>query len=210
MNNSALLINVENITRWKNYSIAIKDFLEKNCNLPDISEDRNLKVVYATPSTAFAKHIIPMINGETTRPIITFTLSGEEGVREISTPYPFFTQPVGTEGDILKYQVPISKTLTYKCDLFTTTQTEADTILTQVEVGAWEHRPYYTKVDGQATEVISKNFVNESVLNPSSGKKKVIHHSFNLIVLKAMIFVVREEKIGTVKKINTYINYKEQ
>jgi len=201
MNDSTFLVDIKEIARWKNYGLAIKDFFISTCRLPDVPGERNISIVYATPSTAFAKYLIPMINGETARPVITFSLISEETSKD--TPVPFHTVEQRVDyRKILKFQSPITKLLTYRCDLFTTTQPEADTLLTQIELSSWENRPYYTKVDGQGTDLFSSGFTNETVLNPSTGKKKVIHHSFNIVIPRAYIFLTREEEVGVVETIN--------
>lgn len=201
MNDSTFFVDIKEISRWKNYGQAIKDFFISTCRLPDVPGERNISIVYATPSTAFAKYIIPMINGESARPVITYSLTGEETSNEITAPFQHHDMRTGYR-ETTKYQPPIIKQLTYRCDLFTTTQTEADTLLTQIELSSWEKRPYYTKVDGQGIEFFSNGFANETVLNPAVGSKKVIHHSFNIVVSRAYIFLTKTEEEGVVETIN--------
>lgn len=201
MNDSTFFVDIKEISRWKNYGQAIKDFFISTCRLPDVPGERNISIVYATPSTAFAKYIIPIINGESARPVITFSLTGEESVNE--TPAPYHTNEIRAGyRETVKFQPPILKQLTYRCDLFTTTQSESDTLLTQIELSSWEKRPYYTRVDGQGTDLFSSGFANETVLNPTVGSKKIIHHSFNIVIPRAYIFLTKTEEVGVIETIN--------
>lgn len=208
MNNSAFLISDETSYRWRKYSTTLKDFLETSGKLPDVVDERNLKVVYATPKAAFAKYIIPMINGKTTLPIISFTLSEETNVRETPSLFPVFEFRGEKERESFKFRHPLTKQLVYKCDLYTLTIRESNIILTQLEHLANEFKPYYTKVDGQGTEYFLSSITPETILNPDAGKVKVIHHSFTITVPQAKLFLVeKEDNNGVVKEIRTKLSY---
>lgn len=205
MSTNIFSIPKEENTRWVSYGKAVAVFLETFGKLVDVPEERNTTVAYATPSTAWAKNIIPMINGETKRPFISFSLTSEESVNETSLVYPYFHTPIKDEnGNIrmFKFRAPIIKELTYKCDVFASTRSEIDMILNNIEFQAWEKRPYYTKVNGRGTEIIMKNISDATELNPNQGALKIQHCSFELIILRAMIFPAEEEEVGVIKKIN--------
>lgn len=210
MNNNAFLISEEHSYRWKKYSSTLKSFLENASRLPDVSSENNTVVIYATPKVAYAKYIIPMINGKTTVPVISFTLVEETMNPNPGPVYPVFEFKGDGEREVIKFRHPIIKSLKYKCDLYTLTIRDADTILTQLEHLSNEYRPYYTKIDGQGTEYYIKNVSIETVLNPESGSVKVIHNSFNVEVPQAKLFLVeKEDDAGIVKEIRTKISYGE-
>lgn len=207
MNNNVLLVSEENSYRWKKHGDVLKSFLERNSRLPDTHEKNNTVVVYATPKAAYAKYIIPMINGRTTVPVISFTLEEETPYENVGPMMPVFSMRGETEREEIRFRHPIIKSLKYKCDLYTLTIRQANTILTQLEHASNHLRPYYTKIDGQGVEYFLKDITVETVLNPESGNNKIIHNSFNVEVPQAKLFLVEKEEIGIVKEIRTKVSY---
>lgn len=187
--------------------MGLKSFLEKHSQIPDVHKDKNTTVVYATPKSAYAKYIIPMINGRATVPVISFTLTEETDYPNVGSMYPVYSMKGDTEREELRFRHPIMKSLKYKCDLYTLTIRESDTILTQLEHFSNARRPYYTKVDGQGVEYYLKDITIETVLNPESGNNKIIHNSFTIEVPQAKLFLVEKEEIGIVKEIKTKVSY---
>lgn len=207
MNNNAFLISEEKSYRWKKHSEVLKSFLERHSKLPDVHKDKNTVVVYATPKSAYAEYIIPMINGRTRVPVITFSLSEESPYPHMGSMYPVYSMKGRTEREEVKFRHPIIKTLKYKCDLYTLTIKESDIILTQLEHFSNPHRPYYTKIDGQGVEYFLKDVGIETILNPDSGNNKIIHNTFSIEVPQAKLILVEREEIGMVKEIKTKISY---
>lgn len=207
MNNNAFLVSEENSYRWKKISMGLKDFLEKHSQLPDVHKDKNTVVIYATPKSAYAKYIIPMINGRTTVPVISFTLTEESDYEHMGSLYPVYSMRGETEREEIRFRHPIIKSLKYKCDLYTLTIKESDIILTQLEHFSNSRKPYYTKIDGQGVEYYLKDVTIETVLNPESGNNKIIHNSFTIEVPQAKLFLVEKEEIGIVKEVNTKVSY---
>lgn len=207
MNNNAFLVSEENSYRWKKISAGLKTFLEKHSQLPDVHKDKNTVVIYATPKSAYAKYIIPMINGRTTVPVISFTLTEESDYEHMGSLYPVYSMRGETEREEIRFRHPIIKSLKYKCDLYTLTIKESDIILTQLEHFSNSRKPYYTKIDGQGVEYYLKDVTIETVLNPESGNNKIIHNSFTIEVPQAKLFLVEKEEIGIVKEVNTKVSY---
>ena len=201
--------------RWMGYHTAVKNFFESVASLPNIpgykgigSEDQNIKVIYATPSSAFTKYVVPMVNGLTQRPIITFYLSNEETINDLAgTPF-LINQVYYKEGDNYKkatFRRPLMKTLTYTCNIFTTKMSDCDYILTLLELSCDKFKPYSCRVNGRPTQFYLDN-VETGTPTDYEGKK-FISSSFVITTPLASIFPVEiETDVDIIKTVNTYLS----
>lgn len=202
--------------RWMGYHMALKKFFESVAGLPNIpanEEDgvygKNVKVIYATPSSAFTKYVMPMINGLTQRPIITYYLSGEETINDVSgSPFlinNFFYED-GHGGYIKKsFTRPLMKSLTYTCNIFTTKMSDCDYILTLLELNCNKFRPFSCRVNNKPTQFYLDN-VETGTPTDYEGKK-FISSSFTVTVPLAMIAPVEiETNVDVIKSIYAYLS----
>lgn len=215
MNNIILEYDTENI-RWMGYHTALKGFFENVAGLPQVPKNekegfgKNIKVVYATPSSAFTKYVIPMVNGLTQRPIITFYLSNEETLETVAgSPFIIHRYYVRNEGEDTftktSFTRPLMKSLTYTCNIFTTKMSDCDYMLTLLELRSNKYKPYSCKVNGRPAQFYIDN-IKTGTPTDYEGKK-FISSSFDVTVPLASIFPAEIETDDTIiKTINAYLS----
>ena len=71
------------------YSLAVKTFLKDSLYLKKYPSDKNVSVYYTTPARAFAKFIVPVINGSNLNPTATFYLTSNTP-KQGETPVGYF------------------------------------------------------------------------------------------------------------------------
>lgn len=214
MKNVLIEYDVENV-RWMGYHTALKGFFESVAGLPNVPKNenehdgKNVKVIYATPSSAFTKHVMPLLNGLTQRPIITFYLSEEETLDEVSGTFALINRYYykDEDGDVKKvsFSRPLMKSLTYNCNIFTTKMSDCDYLLTLLEVNCNKFKPFSCKVNGRPAQFYLDN-VKTGTPTDYEGKK-YINSSFEVTVPLASIFPAEiETDINVIKRINAYLN----
>ena len=200
--------------RWMGYHTALKGFIESVAGLPNVpkNEDethgKNVKVIYATPSSAFTKYVIPMVNGVTQRPIITFYLSNEETLDEVSGTFALINRYYYKDGDdgykSVSFSRPLMKKLTYKCNIFTTKMSDCDYLLTLLEINCNKFKPFSCRVNGRPAQFYLDG-VETGTPTDYEGKK-LISSSFEITVPLASIFPAEiETDVGVIEKINSYL-----
>lgn len=201
--------------RWMGYHTALKSFFEAVAGLPNIPANekdgsgKNLKVIYATPSSAFTKHVMPMINGLVQRPIISYYLESEETLNEVSGS-PFLINRFyykDENGDFVRksFTRPLMKSLTYKCNIFTTKMSDCDYVLTLLELNCNKFKPFSCKVNGRPAQFYLDD-VETGTPTDYEGKK-FINSSFTISVPLAMIAPAEiETDVAVIKTINTYLS----
>lgn len=212
MKNIMIEYDAENV-RWMGYHTALKGFFESVAGLPNVpkNEDethgKNVKVIYATPSSAFTKYVMPLVNGLTQRPIITFYLSGEETLDEVTGTFALINRYYYKDGDDYKsvsFSRPLMKKLTYKCNIFTTKMSDCDYLLTLLEINCNKFKPFSCKVNGRPAQFYLDG-VETGTPTDYEGKK-FINSSFEITVPLASIFPAEiETDVGVIKKINSYL-----
>ena len=214
MKNLMIEYDAESV-RWMGYHTALKSFFEKVALLPNLPANdqngfgKNMKVIYATPSSAFTKHVIPMVNGLAQRPIISYYLSSEETVNEVAGS-PFLINNFyykGENGDFIKksFTRPLMKSLTYTCNIFTTKMSDCDYVLTLLELNCNKFRPFSCKINGKPAQFYLDNV--ETVTPTEYEGKKFINSSFTITVPLAMVAPVEiETDVDVIKTIYAYLS----
>ena len=213
MKNVMIEYDAESV-RWMGYHTALKKFFEGVAGLPNVPENedktygKNVKVIYATPSSAFTKYVIPLVNGLTQRPIITYYLSSEETIDDVSGS-PFLIHSiyhVDENGNATKesFTRPLMKSLTYTCNIFTTKMSDCDYLLTLLELACNKFRPYSCRVNGRPAQYYLDN-VETGTPTDYEGKK-FISSSFVITVPLASIFPSEiETDVDVIKRVNAYL-----
>jgi hypothetical protein len=213
MKNVLIEYDAENV-RCMGYHTALKGFFESVAGLPNVpkNEDethgKNVKVIYATPSSAFAKYVMPLINGVTQRPIITFYLSSEETIDDVSGS-PFIIHHLyynDKDGNMVResFSRPLMKSLTYTCNIFTTKMSDCDYLLTLLEMACNKFRPFNCRVNGRPAQFYLDG-VETGTPTDYEGKK-FINSSFKITVPLASVFPSEiETDVDVIKKINAYL-----
>lgn len=213
MKNLLIEYDAENV-RWMGYHTALKGFFESVAGLPNTPQNedgangKNVKVIYATPSSAFTKYVMPLINGLAQRPIISFYLSGEETIDDVSGS-PFLIHNLyykDKDGNMVKesFTRPLMKSLTYTCNIFTTKMSDCDYLLTLLEMACNKFRPFSCRVNGRPAQFYLDG-VETGTPTDYEGKK-FISSSFTITVPLASVFPSEiETDIGVIEKINAYL-----
>jgi hypothetical protein len=164
------------------YTDEIKKFLVNNVYLKKYPKDENVQVFFATPPMAFAKFLVPVINGANLNPTVSFYLSNIEYVKEQNL-NGFTKLPVRQDKKFI-YESPfLIYQLTYKINILTTIEREADIIETQILLKTPFNRPHPFKIfNNQWGTIYSQNTSNDTELAPGEAKDKIISRSLDLVI----------------------------
>ena len=173
---------------FRNYSKAVKDYLQNSCYLTRYPQDRNVLVMHSTPERAFSKYLYPIINSDQIQPIISFHLSGiqyaqNENLLGFVNKYNYLpnTRKVEVLPPLLIYK------LTYSVTLRTITISDMDVLLYQILTTSSINRKYHTAVDGQWMELSSTEPRNEINLEPGDVQDRIIRYGTDLVVPRAYL-----------------------
>lgn len=168
------------------YGRMIKRFLQSNVYLTRFPEDQNVQVVYAAPPIAFAKYIVPVINGSNLNPTVSFNISGMEYAQNENL-LGFVKETKRVNGKQQKMYAPLVYKLTYKATIMVANEFDADIIQYQIVSSAPFNRPYATKIDGQWATLYVAGMYNDTSIDVGEGKDKVIRRSVDLVIPRAYL-----------------------
>lgn len=173
---------------FRNYSVAVKQWLIKNCHLSNYSEEENITVTYTTPERAWSKYIYPVVNGATLSPNINFRLSGIE-YAEGENILGFVRDNVNIEGanKIKMLKAPLIYRLTYSVTIYTRIQPEMDVLLYQILSKAHKNAKAVLQVDGQWAELKAENPRDETNLEPGETKDLVNRSGIDITISRAYL-----------------------
>jgi hypothetical protein len=180
---------------FRNYTVAVKKWLEKNTYLSTYSHDDNVTVAFMTPERAFAKYIYPTINGATTSPNINFYLSGNEYV-DGENHLGFVREYKNFDDDKMTkvLKAPLIYKLTYSCTIFTRNLPEMDVLLYQILTKAHKNAKAAIEVDGQWAEIVAGNPTNETELSPAEAQDIIHRWAIELTIPRAYVPMDFEER----------------
>lgn len=173
---------------FRNYSVAVKNWLQESLYLSSYPEDNNITVVYMTPDRAWAKYIYPTLNGATTSPNANFHLTGMEYingqnmlgfVREYSK-YP-------DKNKLKSIKPPLIYSLTYSLTLYARVQSEMDVMLYQLISQAHKNAKANFIVDGQWAELMAGDPRQETNLEPGEAQGIIQRFGIDLIIPRAYL-----------------------
>jgi len=173
---------------FRNYSKAVKAYLQNKTYLTRYPQDENVLIVYGTPARAFAKYVYPIVNGAQIQPIISFHLSGKQyaetenllGFQNESS-YNMNTQITRTVSPLLIYK------LNYTLTLRTLTMSDMDILLYQILTTTSKNKKHWAIVDGQWMELGFSEVREETNLEPGEVQDRVIRYGIDLTVPRAYL-----------------------
>jgi len=173
---------------FRNYSIAVKSYLQNKCFLSRYPNDENVLIMYSTPARAFSKYIYPIVNGQQIQPIISFHLSENQygetenllGFVQKSN-YNSTTQITTTVPPLLIYK------LTYTLTLRTISVSDMDVLLYQILTTTSKNKKHCAIVDGQWMELGFSGVREETNLEPGEVQDRVIRYGIDLTVPRAYL-----------------------
>ena len=184
---------------FRNYSVAVKAYLQNKCYLTRYKKNENVLVVYGTPARAFAKYVYPIVNGTQIQPIISFHLSNKqyaEGENQLG----FVTDSTyNTTTQITKIVPPLlTYKLTYTLTLRTLTMSDMDILLYQILTTTSKNKKHWAIVDGQWMELGFSDIREETNLEPGEVQDRIIRYGIDLSVPRA--YLPREyEEAGAIQ-----------
>lgn len=173
---------------FRNYSVAIKNWLQNNTYLSRYPKDENVLITYMTPPRAFVKYVIPIINGAPAQPTIAFHLSGIE--RQANQSHLGFVKEykyVSGSKIVNIVSPPMIYRLVYSLIIYTRLQSDMDILLYQIMTAADPNRKGYDIVDSQWMEIGATDPRDETTLEPGDAQDKLIRFGIDLYVPRAYL-----------------------
>lgn len=183
------------------YSLAVKKFLQDTLYLKKYPEDKNVSVYYTTPSRAFAKFIVPVINGSNLNPTVTFHLTSHTP-KQGETPGGYFKKYQQSKDNSKVWETlshPLVYELTLRVTVWTTRQSDMDVLMYQAMTAAPFNHKYSCVVDGQWAELEVKNITSENNMEPGEAQDVSIRYGFEITIPRAYLPLDYEEYYGTIE-----------
>jgi len=167
------------------YGKKTKEFLKKVFYLNRYPEDENVDVNYATPSRAFAKYLVPVMNGGNLNPTITFFLeSTEYSENENLLGYVKEFKTVSDKARMVP--APIIYKLNYKVTILAANPVDCDRMAYQALAYARKNNKMALFFDGQWIEWYSHSLNNESVADPGL-EDLLVKKTFTITIPRAYL-----------------------
>jgi hypothetical protein len=189
---------------FRNYGKKVKDFLTNHSYLKKYPPNENIQVYYASPPMAFAKYLIPVINGANLNPTIAFYLTGiEYAANENLLGFVKETHRI-TETRFMVTKPHLVYKLTFKCNIFVSNELDADKIQYQLLTSAPQNRPFaFSILDNQWGTLMATNPSNDTDIAPGEAKDRFIQRSVDLVIPRAYLPLEYELYDGIIKEINS-------
>ena len=104
---------------FKNYSIGIREWLERNCYVSNLPENNNVNVVYSSIDRAWINRVMDIANGQNTSPNINFHLTGYEYLENENILGFVVESHLNSNGKFNIVKPPLVYSLNYRLTLFT-------------------------------------------------------------------------------------------
>lgn len=186
---------------FEDYALVVKKALENILHDDNMAREDVVKVIYATPSVAFAKFIQDTQNGQKPGPLVSFTLSGIDIDNSIQMGG-WKTLLVANE---YRLRAPVIARLRFKVTINAIKEAQADLFTSQIILSMPFHRPYATMLNGQWVTMVSSDFSNETEAEISDGSDKVVKRDCEIEVERAYFDHPIQVNNSFIKKINAHI-----
>lgn len=192
-------------TLFMNYIEKAKEFLTKNAYLKKFPKEENVQVFFASPPVAFAKFLIPVINGANLNPTISLYLSNIEYLSN-QNQLGFVSKTVRVNENSFMYVKPhLIYKLTFKINILAGNERDADILQYQLMTKAPFRKPYAFTILNQWGTLYVENPSIDTDLMPGEAKDRAIVRSLDLVVPRAYLPVESEIYSGIIEEIN--LNY---
>lgn len=181
-----------NYPLFKNYSLALVEWLREHCYLDTLAPNNNIDVVFSSIDRAWVNRVMDIANGQNTSGNInvappTFEYLQNENVLGFVRQ----TRKTSTHAEIVK--APLAYKLTFRITIFTRLQSEMDTILYQILSKAHKHAKGVMVVDGQWAQVYAQDPTNESNLEPGDIQDRIVRFGIDIVIPRAYLPLDYEE-----------------
>lgn len=194
------------------YSIEVKNFLTNTLYLSSYPDDMNVGVYYTTPARAFAKFIVPVINGSNLSPTVTFHLTGHAPAQG-QMPGGYFTKYQKSKTNDQVWETirhPLPYELNYRVTMWTARQSDMDILLYQAMTAAPFNRKYAKIVEGQWMDIEVTNTQEESNLEPGEAQDLSVRYGFDIKISRAYLPLDYEEYYGIIMETDVYTSIQEK
>lgn len=185
-------INAQEHYLFRDYSKAIRGWLQNNLYLHRYPKESNVKIIYGTPERAWSEYIYPVINSGTLRPNVNFHLTEMEYL-ENENLLGFNKEYKTFKGRNIAVSPPLIYKLTYNATFFARLQSELDILFYQLLSKAHKNKKAAFKVDGQWAELWITSPVYETEMEPPSTEDIIRRGSVQLIIERAYLPLEVEE-----------------
>lgn len=185
---------------FRDYSIAVKEWLENTVYLKRYPKEGNVTIVYGTPDRAWAEYIYPVLNAGTLSPNINFHLSEMEYL-ENENINGYVKSYTKFKGKDVAVRPPLIYRLTYSATFFTRTQSELDILFYQILSKAYKNRKAAFMVDGQWAELWATGQTYETNMEPPGTEDIIRRGSLQFVIERAYLPLPAEE-FGRIEQIN--------
>lgn len=180
-------VNTLEYPLFRDYTLAIKTWLERTCYLNRLPHDKNVNIYPIQPERAFVKFVIPIINGSTLNPTITYNISPQIQYLENQNNLGFVRDRRVLKNTV-KYKKPeLVYELTYQVNILTKTKMQADVLLFQIMDAANKNQKAALRVQNQWAEIEAMNPRDETDLMPGEAQDLMFRHAIDLRIPRAMI-----------------------
>lgn len=167
------------------YGKKTKEFLTKVFYLNRYKPTENVDVAYATPPRAFAKFLVPVLNGGNLNPTVTFYLEGTEYLEgENLLGFVKEYKKIGEKAKAVP--APLIFKLNYKVTITTATPIDCDRLSYQALAYARKNNKMATFHDGQWIEWHAHSLSDDSSPDPGLDDK-IVKKSFSLSIPRAYL-----------------------
>jgi len=191
---------------FRDYTKAIKEFCQNSVYLSRFPNDNNWQVFFETLDQAYAKRIIPMINGKNISPNGIISLDSTEYIDNENLGG-FYSELI--KGNDLKYDSirnPLIYRLEYTLTFFTSIRADADIINYQLLTKAPKNRKHTEIINENWCEIYVHSPTNETALEPEEAKSKVHRNSLKITIPRAFInYPIQREGISEISEISATI-----
>lgn len=181
------------------YGRRTKEFLKKVFYLNRYPPTENTEIAYVSPSRAFVKYLVPIINGGNINPTITFYFDGAEYL-ENENLLGFVKEYKEVNGKIKGVPAPLIYKLNYKVKIMCATPTDSDRLAYQILAYARKNNKMAEHFDGQWIEWYA-NSLNEE-MNPEPGLEDRVYSRSLMLTIPRAYLPVDFAEFGKIENID--------
>lgn len=168
------------------YGRLTKQLLQEIFKLSRYPDDENTVVAFVTPPRAYAKYLIPMINGGNINPTVTFYNEAPEYIENENMGGYYNERKLQPDGTYKLVPAPLIYRLHYKVYINTATPMDADKLQYQLLSYCRKNKPAVKYHEGQWIEWYATNPTDEAPVEPGL-EDKIAKRGCDLYIRRAYL-----------------------
>jgi hypothetical protein len=185
------------------YGRLTKKLLEEAMHLSRYPDNENVDVLFLTPSRAYVRILIPVLNGGNLNPTVTFSYDSFEYLENENLGGYFGENKRINDTTWRKVPAPLIYKINFKVYINTATPMDADVMQYQLLAYCRKNKPMAKFLDGQWIEWVASGPVDDAPIEPGL-EDKIAKRSLTLSIRRAYL-PVDFATYGTVEEINTTV-----